>query len=261
MSGQPLERFIKSSPPPALEVARSLLDYVLRSGEVSVGDKLPPERQFAEAFGVGRSAVREALKSLSLLGLVEIRQGDGTYVASSSSDLLPRVIEWGLLLGERRTMETVEARQHIEVLIAGLAATRRDDPSVERLGGHLATMERSIDQPEALVAADVAFHMEVAHAAGNRVMTNILSSLQSLLHVWIGRVIAEDPGNAELTVQEHRAIFRAIEAGDEARARDAMAAHLSRARRRLEVSLEDNPSDDRGEGSDASGGSTGPDLA
>lgn len=231
-----------------------LLDYVLRSGEVLVGDRLPPERRFAEAFGVGRSAVREALKSLSLLGLVEIRQGDGTYVASQSSELLPRVIEWGLLLGQQRTMETIEARHHIEVLIAGLAASRRNDPALARLGTHLAEMERSVEDHERFVSADIAFHLEVAHAAGNRVLADILSSLQSLLRVWIGRVVAEGPDNARTTVEEHRAILDALRAGDEAGARTAMGRHLQRARRRLEETLDraeagaegDRPVDDGG---------------
>ncbi|MEM9611440.1 MAG: FadR/GntR family transcriptional regulator [Actinomycetota bacterium] len=239
---------LRPNDPPAIEVARSLLDYVLRSGEVSVGDRLPPERQFAEAFGVGRSAVREALKSLSLLGLVEIRQGDGTYVASRSSELLPSVIEWGLLLGQERTFETIEARQHLEELIAGLAATRRNQPSLERLRGHLATMEASTDDPEVFVAADIDFHLEVAHAAGNRVLADVLTSLQSLLRVWIGRVIAEGPDNANLTVQEHVAILTAIEAGDDAGARAAMGRHLREARRRLETSLERDDAEAGGTG-------------
>lgn len=77
------------------EIARKLIDYIL-SGEVAPGTRMPSERQLASDLGVGRSAVREALKSLGLLGLVEVRQGDGTYLRKPDSDLLPRVIEWGL---------------------------------------------------------------------------------------------------------------------------------------------------------------------
>ena len=86
-----------SEPLPA-QVARLLLDYLL-AGNVRPGTRLPSERRLAEELGVGRSVVREALKSLGLLGLVEVRQGDGTYLRRIESDLLPRVIEWGLLLG------------------------------------------------------------------------------------------------------------------------------------------------------------------
>lgn len=80
---------------PAIQVARQLISYLLESRAWKVGDKLPSERELVGTFGVGRSAVREALKSLSLLGLLEIRQGDGTYVRSPHSDLLPQVMEWG----------------------------------------------------------------------------------------------------------------------------------------------------------------------
>ena len=84
-----------------MEVARRLLDYFL-SGEVEPGGRIPSERRLAESLGVGRSLVREALKSLHLLGLLEVRQGDGTYLKRTDSELLPQVIEWGLLLGEKR---------------------------------------------------------------------------------------------------------------------------------------------------------------
>lgn len=86
--------------------------------------------------------MREAIKALSLIGLVEVRQGDGTYLRKADSALLPEVIEWGLLLGERRTMDLVEARQEIEIVIAGLAARRRTAQDIEegtrllqRMGG------------------------------------------------------------------------------------------------------------------------------
>ena len=79
-----------------MEIARRLLDYFL-SGEVEPGERIPSERRLAESLGVGRSLVREALKSLHLLGLLEVRQGDGTYLKRTDSELLPQVIEWGLL--------------------------------------------------------------------------------------------------------------------------------------------------------------------
>ena len=120
---------------------RLLLDYLL-AGNVSPGTRLPSERQLAEELGVGRSVVREALKSLGLLGLVEVRQGDGTYLRRVESELLPRVIEWGLLLGERRTADLIEARQHLEVVTAQLAAARRDDDDVAALAAAL-RMRRS----------------------------------------------------------------------------------------------------------------------
>lgn len=225
------------SEPRAVEVARSLLQHLVFSGSVKVGDKLPAERQLAEAFGVGRSAVREALKSLSLLGLVEIRQGDGTYLRRPDSELLPQVIEWGLLLGERRTLETVEARQHIERAIARLAAERRVDADLEALSGWLAQMEASIGDREQFVEADVGFHLELARTSDNRVLADILLSLQSLLRVWVNRVIrnADDP---RVNFLEHQAIYEAVERGDPDAAEEAMRAHLHTAGKKLIEALD-----------------------
>ena len=104
--------------PLATQVARRLVEVIL-SGQIEPGTRMPSERKLAETFGVGRSAMREALKALSLIGLVEVRQGDGTYLRRADSALLPEVIEWGLLLGEPRTMDLVEARQEIEIILAG----------------------------------------------------------------------------------------------------------------------------------------------
>src|SRR6187200_3533366 len=112
--------------PLATQVARRLVEFIL-AGEIEPGGRMPSERQLAEAFGVGRSAVREAIAALTLIGLIEVRHGDGTYLKRPDSPLLPQVVEWGLLLGEQRTIDLVEARKMIEVDIAGLAAQRRTE--------------------------------------------------------------------------------------------------------------------------------------
>ena len=143
--------------PLAAEVARRLVDYLL-SGGVEPGGRMPSERQLAEAFGVGRSAVREAIAALTLIGLIEARHGDGTYLKRPDSSLLPQVVEWGLLLGEQRTIDLVEARQKIEVDIAGLAAQRRTEEDLGDLAHILARMEqesRDGARTAAFVDADV----------------------------------------------------------------------------------------------------------
>src|SRR5262245_42940364 len=145
----------------ASEIARRLVDYLL-SGGIEPGARIPSERQLAEAFGVGRSAVREAIAALTLIGLIEVRHGDGTYLKRPESPLLPQVVEWGLLLGEQRTADLVEARQKIEVIIAGLAAMRRTDDDLTDLAGSLRRMEREAGErgdAAAFVDADVEFHL------------------------------------------------------------------------------------------------------
>jgi GntR family transcriptional regulator, transcriptional repressor for pyruvate dehydrogenase complex len=231
--------------PLAAEVARRLVDYLL-SGGVAPGARIPSERQLAEAFGVGRSAVREAIAALTLIGLIEVRHGDGTYLKRPDSPLLPQVVEWGLLLGEQRTADLVEARQMIEIDIVGLAAVRRSEAHLAELGRALGRMEweaRDGGDPAAFVEADVEFHLRLAEAAGNSALRDVLTSIQALLRAWIGRVIAE--GHRDVSYAEHVPIFVAVRECDVPAAERAMDAHLRSAASRLQMALERVSLDER----------------
>jgi GntR family transcriptional repressor for pyruvate dehydrogenase complex len=218
----------------ATQIARRLVEYII-SGAIEPGERMPSERQLAEAFGVGRSAMREALKSLSLIGLIDVRQGDGTYLKRADAALLPQIIEWGLLIGEQRTLDLVEARQCIEIEIAGLAALRRTDADLAELERIIHRMERAAND-DAFVEADVAFHLKLAEAARNSVLRDIHSSIQALLRAWIGRVIHAADSTAP-SFEEHPPILAAVRAGEPERAKRAMEAHMVSAAGRLAVTL------------------------
>jgi GntR family transcriptional repressor for pyruvate dehydrogenase complex len=224
--------------PLAAEIARRLVDYLL-SGGIEPGGRMPSERQLAEAFGVGRSAVREAIAALTLIGLIEVRHGDGTFLKRPDSTLLPQVVEWGLLLGEQSMADLVEARQKLEVDIAGLAAQRRSDQDLAELERLLSRMEweaREGAETAAFVDADVEFHLRLAAAARNSALRDVLSSIQALLRAWIGRVIAE--GYRDISYAEHVPIFEAVRAQDAHAAEHAMEAHMQSAARRLQATLD-----------------------
>ena len=216
------------------EVTRRLLDYLL-AGDIKPGHRLPPERKLAETLGVGRTVVREALKSLVILGLVEVRQGDGNYLRATELAFLPNVIEWGLLLGAKRTRDLAEARRIIEVSVAGLAADRRDEAALTSIQRHLDEMVAAKSKDE-LVAADIAFHLAIAEAAGNETLLQIMTSMWALLQVWISRVI-HAASDFTPTINEHRRITEALIAGDASAASRAMKAHLMSALKRLEATL------------------------
>jgi GntR family transcriptional regulator, transcriptional repressor for pyruvate dehydrogenase complex len=223
----------------AAKVARNLIQYLVVSRGVSLGERIPSERQLAQTLGAGRSAVREALKVLDLLGLIEIRQGGGTYLKSGDSAFLPNVIEWGILLGGERTHEAIEARLVIECALAGFAAERRTSASLERLESLIGEMHSRIDAPERFVEADVRFHLEVARAAQNDMLAKIHSSLHSLLRVWISEVISHQDRPLAALAEEHRPVLEAVRAGDRAAAEAAMREHLEAAGRRLAEALDD----------------------
>lgn len=227
--------------PASNEIARAILDFIL-SGHVVAGDKLPSERQFSESFGIGRSVVREALKSLGLLGVVEFRHGGGTYVRGSQSVFLPRVIEWGLLLGNRDATDMVEARKYLEQATARLAAERRSTEQLRAIRDALGRMEQS-RLTEDFVQADLDFHLSIADAAGNVALANMLKSISSLLRVWIHRVMAaaDDYGPSYL---EHVPVYEAIRDGDADAAEAAMRTHMRLAGGRLLDTLMESRSND-----------------
>lgn len=221
--------------PVSAEIARKLVEYLL-NGSIQPGQRLPSERQLAEALEVGRSLVREALKSLALLGLIEVRQGDGTYLKATDSELLPQVIEWGLLLGAKRTQDLVEARHHIEVVIAGLAAARRTDDDIERLRVHVDAMRHADKDAERFIVADIAFHVGLAEAARNQTLEQIMTNVRALLTVWISRVM-HAAHDFTPSLAEHVGVFDAVVSGDTAAARQAMEQHMIGATERLEATL------------------------
>jgi GntR family transcriptional repressor for pyruvate dehydrogenase complex len=102
---------------PVSEVARRLMD-LFTSGSIEPGTRLPPERHLAATLEVGRSAVREALAALEILGIVDVRPGSGTYLRGTASELLPQTLRWGLLIGQKSTAELLELRSGLEIYVA-----------------------------------------------------------------------------------------------------------------------------------------------
>ncbi|MCH6470069.1 FadR/GntR family transcriptional regulator [Sinomonas terrae] len=215
----------------AAEVAERLMG-VFTNGQIAPGTRLPSERSLAASLGVGRSAIREALAALEILGIVIVRPGSGTYLRGGASELLPRTLSWGLMLGEPRTRELAELRSGLEVQAAEQAAARISDESIERMAGFVATMNRSTEDFEAFKEADSAFHREIALASGNTVLEAILQSIRSLLRIWMDRGLRDEERAAE-AAREHSAVFEAIRSRDPEAARRVMQQHMATATGRL----------------------------
>ena len=219
------------------EVTRRLLDY-FTGGTVAPGDRLPPERQLAASLGVGRSAVREALAALEVLGVVDVRPGSGTYLRGSTSELLPQTLSWGMLLGEPQTRELLGVRHALEVQAARLAAGTVSDEALARLAGHLKTMRSHKSDFAAFVAADMRFHQELAACAGNPLLDQMLQSVRSLVRVWVERAL-DDSRHAQLTCNEHATILTALRHRDASAAAEAMSRHMDSAGQRLVAAFGD----------------------
>jgi GntR family transcriptional repressor for pyruvate dehydrogenase complex len=218
------------------EVTRRLLAY-FSSDEIQPGDRLPAERQLASVLGVGRSAVREALAALELLGMVNIRPGSGTYLRGRASELLPQTLSWGLLINTPETLELIGVRHGLEVQAARLAAQFATPETLADMEQQLLTMEGCGDDYETFVAADMRFHQAVALSSQNSLLTDLLQTVRSLIRVWVDRAM-HDAAHAQSAIKDHREIFDAITAGDADRAAAVMERHMQIAKRRLSKYLD-----------------------
>jgi GntR family transcriptional repressor for pyruvate dehydrogenase complex len=193
-------------------------------GELKPGDQLPPERELAASLGVSRLAMREGLKVLAAMGLVEARQGEGTFVSVPTTERLldPLVAQ---LLQAAEFHQLNEARTAVEVEMAGLAARRSSAVQRERMAEALETMERSIAVGEPYLSADVLFHQTVVEAAGNPLLARMYGNIIDLVHHLVEQT-QRVPGAGERALQFHAMVFKAIVARDENAARKAMRDHL-----------------------------------
>src|SRR4051812_40124549 len=212
-------------------VATRLLD-LFTGGSIAPGTRLPPERQLAASLEVGRSAVREALAALDILGVVDVRPGSGTYLRGSVSELLPQTLRWGMLIGERNTAELLELRSGLEIYVARLAAARVEASDLDSLRTALERMRQSVGTLRTFAKADLDFHDALARTADNALLIDMLHVVRSLLQVYADRAV-HDETEALDAIAEHDAVFRAIEAGDEDAAASAMAIHMATASARV----------------------------
>lgn len=207
------------------------------SGSWGPGDRLPKETELAAQLGLSRNSLREAVRALSQLRVLEVRQGDGTYVTSLEPDLLLESTSFvsHLLVGET-ALELFEVRRLLEGAAAALAAARIDPAGKEALRAKLEQMTET-ETVEELVEADVDFHAIIAGATGNTFLTSLLASLSSRTmraRIWRGR---EVDNALDVTRDEHRRIYEAIAAGDPELARAAAMAHIASGERWLRAQL------------------------
>ncbi|HSS94463.1 MAG TPA: FCD domain-containing protein [Candidatus Dormibacteraeota bacterium] len=223
--------------PSVTDEAIDKIQKLIISGSWGPGDRLPKETELAAQLGLSRNSLREAVRALSQLRVLEVRQGDGTYVTSLEPELLLASTSFvsHLLVGES-ALELFEVRRLLEGAAAALAAARIDLAGKEALGSKLERMIES-GTVEELVQADVDFHAIIARATGNTFLTSLLASLSSRTmraRMWRGR---EVDNALDVTRDEHRRIYEAIVSGDPELARAAAMAHIASGERWLRAQL------------------------
>jgi Transcriptional regulators len=205
---------------------------MIKKGLLKVNDKLPSERDLAEQFGVGRSTVREALKSMTVMGLLEARPGEGTFVRNIDSESFKQLLQWSFFLNPAPIEEMVELRTLIELRMVEKAAQYRTEDHLKKLQESIVNMKKSLTNPMESKNYDLSFHLTIGNASGNKLLFNLLELIRLSLEEWFGHVLQERDF-AENTIKEHELIYEAIKNQDQAAAVQHMTTHLEAAVQRL----------------------------
>lgn len=214
------------------------------TGRLGPGDRLPPEQQLSEELGLSRSSLREAVKALEVIRVLDVRRGDGTYVTSLEPRLLLEAMSFVVdLHRDASILEMFQVRRMLEPQAAAIAARLMNEDRAGELEALFAGMD---DQPsvEALVDHDVAFHGAIVDIAGNEYLTRLIDALSSsTVRARIWRGITQQ-GSVGRTVDEHRAILDALRQRDAELAQALMLAHIAGVERWLRQAADTSGSDE-----------------
>jgi GntR family transcriptional regulator, transcriptional repressor for pyruvate dehydrogenase complex len=205
------------------KVAAQLQAHILN--KLKPGDMLPPERELVKRFGVSRSSIRDAIRSLEAVGLLEPRQGVGTVVRDLSSDVVVNPVAGALLQKRRVINELLDVRMIIEPALARRAALHASAKQIAEMEAILGRQEEKIRRGELATEEDSAFHYTIALAADNSVMLKLANVLMDLLRETRERSL-QVGGRQEKSLAAHRRILAALKQGDAAAAEAATRRHL-----------------------------------
>ena len=202
----------------------------IRTGGLKEGDQLPAERELAQQFGVSRTAVREAVKTLREKGLVEAYPGRGTFITTGTSHSFKLTLDRMMRGGpSEATAHLTEVREILEPEIAALAAQRGNEENLSAMREAISLMDSTQNDAEAFIEGDLDFHLALAEAAANPLILSLIDSIVGLLREQRTRTYFVK-GGPERGQYHHKRILEAIEYRDPQGAREAMRAHLRQVR-------------------------------
>lgn len=206
-----------------------LLDMI-SSGRLKPGDKVDSVQQLAENFNVGRSAIREALSALRVMGLVEMKQGEGTFIKAYSPQALSHAVFNKLLMGEKDIKDLLEVRKILELGAVASAAKNFTDEDLQNMENALELMSQANKNEELGEKADMDFHMAISKASKNQLLQQLMISVSDILtetmretrRLWL----FSKKTTLELLLQEHMDIFHSIKERDGQKAQELLSRHL-----------------------------------
>ena len=206
------------------EIIEQVRDLIA-SGRLRPGDRLPAERELARTFGVGRSAVREAIRAMESLGLIEARPGEGTFLSASPGSHARDPVAASLYQAWNTQRQLFEVRRVLEPGLAALAARRATAEQIEKMRTVLDAQETEIRAGGSGMKEDTSFHYLVAEAAGNEILLRIVDSLMNLVQKTRAASLQRGDRPAQ-SLKRHRAILNAMQARNPAAAERRMREHI-----------------------------------
>ncbi|MFU0825276.1 FadR/GntR family transcriptional regulator [Clostridium sp.] len=200
---------------------------MIKDGTLKRGDKLPSERELVEQLGVSRASIREALRALEMIGLVECKQGEGNFIASAFQDTLFEPLSIMFMLNECKVQEIFDLRKIIEVETVALASKEVTEEELQHMEELLQSM-RTCDDEDERVKIDMKFHYKIAQASRNFLIVSILNAVASLMDSFIKDARKNIINNQHKDVidEQHESILQALKNGDPEEATEAMRKHM-----------------------------------
>ncbi len=207
------------------EIVTDKIVSLVLSGALKPGDSVPTESELCEALGVGRNTVREGVRPLVVLGLLEVRPGEGTFVSHDTLSFFAKPLRWGLLIGDEQVPQLIEAREAIEMSALYLAIPRRTDASMAKLAALVEDMRVHVHEIESYLDLDMGFHVAIAEMSNNQILSRQVLTMCGLIRSWLSRV-GYSEGYTERSAASHRRLFETISRGDVEEATRLMSQHI-----------------------------------
>lgn len=216
-------------------ISEYLTDSIL-SGELRPGDKLPSDRTLSGMFQVGRTSIREALKVLSVLGLIDIRPGQGTFICRESSSFFTLPLSWSFFMGEHNINYIIDVRNILEAESAKQAATMALEPNLAKLSQVFGQMREAYHTKnlQSFLDLDLDFHLAIAECSQNPIIYNLLLTSRKLVR-YISKSGMVSLEHLNQIYEEHTRIYQAIKDRDADAAEQQMRRHLEESKLRYQI--------------------------
>ncbi|MCK8817013.1 FadR family transcriptional regulator [Natroniella sulfidigena] len=215
------------------KVYQQIIDQIkqmIYQGQLKKGDKLPSERTLTAELNVSRSSLREAFSALEIIGLIESRHGEGTFIKENTDDNFLKPLSLLFMVEEDVNGDLIELRKMIETSSVELAAWRADQESLNQIKKHVDLMKDSRGDAVDSRRADRGFHYALAKTTGNKLIYKFLNSISGVIDLYLANAmerIVKDENKNEAFIRQHDKIYQAIKLGDKDLAKEAMVEHLN----------------------------------